>query len=67
MEHVARKQAAIRGITEEEVRSELTRTSPLGRMVEAGDVAAACLFLASHGSAAITGEDLNVTTGTVMY
>jgi NAD(P)-dependent dehydrogenase (short-subunit alcohol dehydrogenase family) len=67
VEQMARTQAAIRGITEEEVRSELTRTSPLGRMVEAGDVAAACLFLASGRSAAITGEDLNVTAGVVMY
>jgi NAD(P)-dependent dehydrogenase (short-subunit alcohol dehydrogenase family) len=67
MEQVARRQAAIRGITEEEARSELTRTSPLGRMVDAGEVAAACLFLASGGSAAITGEDLNVTAGVVMY
>ena len=67
MEQVARRQAAIRGITEEEARSELTRTSPLARMVEAGEVAAACLFLASDGSAAITGEDLNVTAGVVMY
>ena len=67
MEHVVRRQAAVRGITEEEARAEVTRTSPLGRMVEASDVAAACLFLASDRSAAITGEDLNVTAGVVMY
>lgn len=67
IEQVARRQAAIRGITEDEARSELTRTSPLGRMVDAGEVAAACLFLASGRSAAITGEDLNVTAGVVMY
>lgn len=67
MEHVVRRQAAVRGITEEEARAEVTRTSPLGRMVEAGDVAAACLFLASDRSAAMTGEDLNITAGVVMY
>jgi NAD(P)-dependent dehydrogenase (short-subunit alcohol dehydrogenase family) len=67
MEQVVRRQAAVRGITEEEARAEVTRTSPLGRMVEAGDVAAACLFLASDRSAAMTGEDLNVTAGVVMY
>jgi NAD(P)-dependent dehydrogenase (short-subunit alcohol dehydrogenase family) len=67
MEHVARRQAAIRGITEDEARAELAGTSPLGRMVDAGEVAAACLFLASGRSAAITGEDLNVTAGVVMY
>jgi NAD(P)-dependent dehydrogenase (short-subunit alcohol dehydrogenase family) len=43
----------------------LVRT--LGRMVEAGEVAAACAFLVSDGSAAVTGEDLNVTAGVVMY
>jgi NAD(P)-dependent dehydrogenase (short-subunit alcohol dehydrogenase family) len=67
MEQVVRRQAAVRGITDEEARAEVTRTSPLGRVVEAGDVAAACLFLASDRSAAMTGEDLNVTAGVVMY
>jgi NAD(P)-dependent dehydrogenase (short-subunit alcohol dehydrogenase family) len=67
MEDVIRRQAAVRGITEEEARAEVTRASPLGRMVEADEVAAACVFLASDRSAAITGEDLNVTAGVVMY
>ena len=67
IEQVIRKQAAIRGITEEQARAEFTSASPLGRMVEAGEVAAACAFLASDGSAAVTGEDLNVTAGVVMY
>ncbi len=67
MEHVVRRQAAVRGISEEEARAEVTRSSPLGRMVEAGDVAAACVFLASDRAAAITGEDLNITAGVVMY
>jgi glucose 1-dehydrogenase len=34
--------------------------APLGRLVEAGEVAAACLFLASPLAAAITGQDLVV-------
>jgi NAD(P)-dependent dehydrogenase (short-subunit alcohol dehydrogenase family) len=67
MDAVVRKQAAIRGITEEWARAALTDASPLGRMVEAAEVAAACAFLASGGSAAVTGEDLNVTAGVVMY
>ena len=67
MEVVVRRQAAVRGITDEEARAEVTRNSPLGRLVEARDVAAACLFLASDRSAAMTGEDLNVTAGVVMY
>jgi NAD(P)-dependent dehydrogenase (short-subunit alcohol dehydrogenase family) len=67
MEQVIRRQAAIRGITEEQARAALAEASPLGRMVEAEEVAAACVFLASDDSAAITGEDLNVTAGVVMY
>ena len=67
IDEVVRRQAAIRGITEEQARAELTAASPLGRMVQAGEVAAACAFLASDGSAAVTGEDLNVTAGVVMY
>jgi NAD(P)-dependent dehydrogenase (short-subunit alcohol dehydrogenase family) len=64
IEQVIRKQAAIRGITEEQARAALTEASPLGRMVEAAEV---CAYLASENSAAVTGEDLNVTAGVVMY
>jgi enoyl-[acyl-carrier-protein] reductase (NADH) len=67
MDDVVRKQAAIRGITEEQARAALTEASPLGRMVEAGEVAQACAYLASDHAAAVTGEDLNVTAGVVMY
>jgi enoyl-[acyl-carrier-protein] reductase (NADH) len=37
------------------------------RLVTADDVAKATVFLASDDAAAITGVDLNVTTGMVMY
>jgi NAD(P)-dependent dehydrogenase (short-subunit alcohol dehydrogenase family) len=67
IEQVIRRQAAIRGITEEQARAALTEASPLGRMVEAAEVAQACAYLASDNSAAVTGEDLNVTAGVVMY
>ena len=67
MEQVIRRQAAIRGIADEQVRGEMTGLSPLGRMVRPEEVAAACVFLASDRSAPITGEDLNVTAGVVMY
>jgi NAD(P)-dependent dehydrogenase (short-subunit alcohol dehydrogenase family) len=67
IDQVIRKQAAIRGITEEQARAALTEASPLGRMVEAAEVAQACAYLASENSAAVTGEDLNVTAGVVMY
>ena len=67
MEQVIRRQAAVRGIAEEKARAEVTGASPLGRMVQPEEVAATCVFLASPGSAAVTGEDLNVTAGVVMY
>jgi len=67
MEQVIRGQAAVRGITEDAARGEVTGRSPLGRMVRPEEVAAACVYLASAGAAAITGEDLNVTAGVVMY
>jgi NAD(P)-dependent dehydrogenase (short-subunit alcohol dehydrogenase family) len=67
IDQVLARQAAARGISEEAVRAEVDGLSPLRRMVRAEEVAAACVFLASGGSAAITGEDLNVTAGVVMY
>ena len=65
MDEVIRQQARVRGVPEEQVRAEITSGSPLGQMVAAEEVAAACVYLAS--AAAITGEDLNVTAGVVMY
>jgi NAD(P)-dependent dehydrogenase (short-subunit alcohol dehydrogenase family) len=67
MEQVVQRQADVRGVALETVRDEVTGLSPLGRMVRPEDVAAACVYLASEDSASITGEDLNVTAGVVMY
>lgn len=67
IQDVVRKQAAARGITEDEALAAFTGSSPLGRLVEAEEVARACAFLASDGAGSITGEDLNVTAGVVMY
>lgn len=60
-------QAKARGLTEQEVRAEFERQSPLGRLTEACDVADAVLYLSSDSAAAVTGEDLNVNAGVVMY
>jgi NAD(P)-dependent dehydrogenase (short-subunit alcohol dehydrogenase family) len=67
IEDVVRKQAAARGITEAEALAAFTASSPLGRLVEAEEVGRACAYLASDGAAAVTGEDMNVTAGAVMY
>jgi len=67
IDDVIRAQAAALGVTEDEARAAFTGSSPLGRLVEADEVARACAFLASDAATAITGEDLNVTAGIVMY
>jgi NAD(P)-dependent dehydrogenase (short-subunit alcohol dehydrogenase family) len=67
IQEVIRRQAAARGVSEAEALAVFTSGSPLGRLVEAEEVARACAFLASDAAASITGEDLNVTAGVVMY
>jgi NAD(P)-dependent dehydrogenase (short-subunit alcohol dehydrogenase family) len=67
IEDVIRKQATTRGVSAEEALASFTAASPLARLVEAEEVADACAFLASDAAAAITGEDLNVSAGVVMY
>jgi NAD(P)-dependent dehydrogenase (short-subunit alcohol dehydrogenase family) len=51
----------------EAARPRLLADSPLGRFTTAGEVAAAVRFLCSEAASGITGEDLNVSTGTVMH
>jgi NAD(P)-dependent dehydrogenase (short-subunit alcohol dehydrogenase family) len=64
---VLEQQAASRGITVEQARAEFAGGSALQRLVRARDVAEAVAFLASPRAAAVTGEDLNVSNGLVMY
>lgn len=67
LEWVISAQAQARGISPEEVRAEFAAESPLNRLTEAQDIADAAVFLASDAARAITGEDLNVNSGVVMY
>lgn len=60
-------QAEARGLTPEEVRGEFEAESPLGRLTEPEDVARAVVFLASPEAEGMTGVDLNVNSGVVMY
>jgi len=64
---VVAAQATARGIAEDEVRAEFERQSPLGRLTQPDDVAQAVRYLTSPAAAAVTGEDLNVNAGVVMY
>jgi NAD(P)-dependent dehydrogenase (short-subunit alcohol dehydrogenase family) len=64
---VLEQQAAAKGISFEEARAEFAGGSPLRRLVSAGEVADAVVYLASSRSAAITGDDLNVSAGLAMY
>ena len=64
---VIRKQAEGRAISTEEVRAELTSGSALGRLISPDDVAATAVFLASSEARSITGKDINVSAGLVMY
>jgi NAD(P)-dependent dehydrogenase (short-subunit alcohol dehydrogenase family) len=67
IEGVVRAQAGSLGISEEAVLTRFTSSSPLDRLTEPDEVAAAAVFLASSAAAGITGEDLNVSAGVAMY
>ena len=64
---VIEKQAEERGLTDAAVRAEFESESPLGRLTEAREVADTCVFLASDQATGITGADVNVNSGVVMY
>jgi NAD(P)-dependent dehydrogenase (short-subunit alcohol dehydrogenase family) len=59
--------AGNRGVPREEVLKEAVAGSPLGRLVKPEDVAELVTFLVGDGAASITGEDINVSAGLVMY
>lgn len=60
-------QAAARGLTPQAVRAEFEGHSPLGRLTQPEDIADAAVYLASERAVGITGADLNVNAGVVMY
>jgi NAD(P)-dependent dehydrogenase (short-subunit alcohol dehydrogenase family) len=67
IESVIEAQAQSLQISIDESRLRFTGASPLARLTEPEDVAAAAVFLASPAAAGITGEDLNVSAGAAMY
>jgi len=67
LDAVMKGQAESQGRPYEEVVEEFRSASPLDTFVEAGDVADLVCYLCSEQSEKITGQDLNVTAGIVMY
>jgi NAD(P)-dependent dehydrogenase (short-subunit alcohol dehydrogenase family) len=67
IDSVIEAQAASLDISRAESLARFTSGSPLNRLTEPAEVAAAAVFLASPGAVAITGEDLNVSAGLTMY
>jgi NAD(P)-dependent dehydrogenase (short-subunit alcohol dehydrogenase family) len=56
-----------RGIPKETLLQEAVSGSPLGRLVQPDHVADLVTFLVSDSAASITGEDINISAGMVMY
>jgi len=67
LDRIVKQQAAALGITEAESMRQFSDPSALKRPTMPEEVAAACVFLASDASSGITGEDMNVSAGLVMY
>jgi NAD(P)-dependent dehydrogenase (short-subunit alcohol dehydrogenase family) len=67
LDGVIEAQAKERGVASDVVRAEMAGDSPLGRFVEPRDVADAVLHLAGDRAGAMTGQDVNVSTGWVMF
>jgi NAD(P)-dependent dehydrogenase (short-subunit alcohol dehydrogenase family) len=67
LDRIVKQQAEALGITEAESMRRFSDAAALKRPTQAGEIAAACVFLASDASSGITGEDMNVSAGLVMY
>lgn len=67
VDEVIAASALASGKSGEEIRAGILAWSPLGEMVEDIDIARMALFLSSDLGARITGQDVNVNAGAVMY
>lgn len=56
-----------RGLTPDELRVEMTAGTALKRTVDEADVVETALFLCSSAANKLTGQDINVAAGAVMY
>jgi NAD(P)-dependent dehydrogenase (short-subunit alcohol dehydrogenase family) len=67
LEYVLSSMSKDRGVSPEQLRSEMTRGTAFKRSVTEADVVATALFLCSSASDNLTGLDINVAAGAVMY
>ena len=67
LEEVVTSMSAQRGLTPEELRAEMTAGTAFKRTVTEVDVVATTLFLCSSAADNLTGQDINVSAGAVMY
>jgi NAD(P)-dependent dehydrogenase (short-subunit alcohol dehydrogenase family) len=67
MQEVLASMSRERGITPDELRAEMTSGTALKRTTKEDDVVATTLFLCSTAAASLTGQDINVSAGAVMY
>ena len=67
LESVIDTMSAERGLTAAELRAEMTAGTAFKRTVSEADVVATTLFLCSAAANNLTGQDINVSAGAVMY
>lgn len=67
IQRVFEKQAEARDVPYEQVEEEAKAESPIGQLVQPEDVAGVVAFLCTSDADRITGQDLNVSAGRVMY
>jgi len=67
IDRVFKKQAESTGRSYEEVRSEVEQQSPRNELVQREDIADTVAYLCSERAERITGQDVNVSAGKVMY
>jgi NAD(P)-dependent dehydrogenase (short-subunit alcohol dehydrogenase family) len=67
LDRIVKQNAEARGITEAESMRQFSDPAALKRPTLQEEVASACVFLAGSAGSGITGEDMNVSAGLVMY
>ncbi|MGO9584542.1 MAG: SDR family NAD(P)-dependent oxidoreductase [Acidimicrobiales bacterium] len=67
LEGVISSMSRERGLTPDELRAEMTDGTAFKRTVSEADVVEVVLFLCSPGADNLTGQDINVAAGAVMY